>query len=173
MNRVQITKGILPEQLLREAGDVAASAVMMRTNLTSWPPEVVGMSTAILLHDIKGSLADRISEAVRPFVPEHLYQYVWDITYTFGGRLSYLPFHSDGRNKYSMTIYANDTWSPDWAGFFVYEDTDGEFRAILPEFNKAVHFTPPIDHCTVMPNINAPVRKSIQIFVQENLKETK
>jgi Rps23 Pro-64 3,4-dihydroxylase Tpa1-like proline 4-hydroxylase len=136
----------------------------VRTNHRNWSSDVVGMSGPIYLVDLSEELIFRIfTQLVKSFPEFNFSDLRAKATHTFGGRFSFIPWHTDENHILSVTIYLNEVWDRDWGGFFLYENKDG-LGAILPRFNTAVGFKCPMTHCTVMPTINAPLRESIQVF---------
>ena len=89
-------------------------------------------------------------------------------SYNTGGRYSFIPWHDDGNHAFSVTVYLNQVWDRDWAGYFMYERNGSEdIAAILPSFNRAVLFRTPLLHSVSMPNVNAPLRCTLQVFFKE------
>lgn len=138
------------------------------SNLTYWHHDLVGSSSAILLYDLEQSPALRgvVKDSVSKLLPESAVDNVWAMTYTLAGRLCYLDWHADARYQHAITVYLNEEWKDTWAGWLMWKDSQDELRAIKPEFNMAVVMDPPLLHCTAMNNIQAPLRESIQIFVE-------
>lgn len=162
-DRMYVERNFLPLELIRKIKDHSFTTNPSGLNLTNWDIRVVGTSGAIILYhlpdDIKSELKEYLSTKI--VLPN---SQVVDATYTLGSRYSYIPWHGDEGHLMSCTVYLNETWDKDWSGAIVYT-LDGEHRAIYPEFNKAIFFKPPVKHCTVMPNIQAPLRESLQIFL--------
>jgi hypothetical protein len=136
----------------------------LRSNLTHWEANIVGTSGPIFLYELKVELMQEIKDQVCKHLPEDAVPLPWSIQYTVGSRYSYLSWHRDIIYDYSCTIYLNDNWDKEYHGYLIYESPDG-LRAILPEYNTAFFFKPPLHHSTTMPTIQAPLRHSLQIFV--------
>jgi hypothetical protein len=160
---VYVKNNFLPVPLIKEIKTYGTENKPSGINLTEWDPKVVGMSGTIILYSLPAELSSKIMLCVNKLIPKTI-NLIPDITYTLGGRYSYIPWHNDGNHEAAITIYMNDYWDREWAGAFIYKDGD-EYKAIYPEYNKAVFFKSPLDHCTTMPNIQAPLRESLQIFL--------
>lgn len=159
----KITYDVLSNDLIRKIKDIPKTTDTVSTNLTSWVPELIGSSGAILIYHIKDALLEEIRLELL-----HKFQEIKDcklsVAYTLGSRLSYIQWHADHLHKFAITIYVNEYWDRNWSGSFVYQDDDERYISIYPEYNKAVSFTPPVWHASNMPTILAPLRESIQIF---------
>lgn len=164
--KVQIVENVLDIGLIQEIKNYSFSVKECRTNLTSWNPSLISTSGTILLFDLKGELFDKTKNKLIPYFGNDTEDKNWSLIYTLGSRYSWLPWHDDSNHIKSMTVYLNDSWNMDYAGWFLYEEEE-ETKAILPSFNKGVVLTPPINHCTVMPNPQAPLRESLQVFVNK------
>lgn len=163
---VTIQKDVLSVELLaRIKGWVYSQALPLTgTNLDSWDPKLVRLSGAILLRDISGNKKEAILDELKPYFPDgYTDTSKIRVTHTYMGRLAYIPWHDDHTNQLTMTIYLNEVWDKDWAGFFVYEDVFG-MKAVLPKYNTAVIMKPPVEHCVVAPTLDAPLRESLQLF---------
>ena len=163
-----IANDVLPPKLIQEIrGWVEKGEIQLtRCNLDSWPFGVVKFSGAILLRDIHGARKLQLLEALAAFLPADASAEQITITHTYMGRLAYIPWHEDSGYRFSMTLYLNERWERDWAGHLIVEEPEG-LRAILPKFNSAVMFEPPVQHMVAMPSLDAPLRESLQIFVKE------
>lgn len=168
MDRISIYYGVLSKDLIDKIKAFSFSKKEHRVNLTSWTSAVTGFSGAIMLFDLSQELQDEVKKQIETILNLPKAEFVWEIVYTLGGRLSFIPWHDDGDYIRACTIYLNESWDKDWAGMFVYEDGPKEIKAIYPEYNKCVVMYPPIMHTTTMPSINAPLRESLQIFIKHN-----
>ena len=136
------------------------------TNFFSYQPHIVGFSNAVfcfyLDEDIKDAvLTELVSKGFLPYKPKKSHTYI----HLFS-RNSFIPWHDDSRYIYTVTVYLNESWDINLGGLFVYQDGD-ELKCIQPTYNTAVYFVPPIGHTTTVTAINAPLRESLQIFVEE------
>lgn len=161
---VTIQRDFLPDDLIDEIRESCANSKLGGLNLTDWASKVVHTSGPILLYEIQSHLLYRLLLIVKSKVALHDNAHMGYVRYTLGGRFSYIPWHDDGNHKMAVTIYLNKIWNMDWNGYFIYQD-GSEYKAVVPEYNKAVIVKSPVMHCTVMPSIDAPLRESIQIFV--------
>ena len=165
-NKVYIEYNAIPTDLITQIVTYAKAQKSVRTNHTSWRESVIGLSGPIYSIDITDELKVEVQNAVASIFPDfNILSYTMDAAYTLGGRYSYIPWHDDGIHKLAVTVYLNETWDKDWAGCLLYQEQGAnEIKAIYPEFNKAVLISAPIQHTTVMPNIQAPLRVSLQLF---------
>jgi hypothetical protein len=131
---------------------------------------VVGVSNAIfqfvLGEDLRSQIADElIAKEIWPHLPKNWVAYV-----NLFSRSSFIPWHDDGNYVHTVTIYLNERWDYDWGGALLYSLEEPPFEnvsCVYPERNKGVAYTPPLHHSTTLTAINAPMRESLQIFVQE------
>lgn len=163
---IKIIENCISLELISKIREYSYSKKECRTNLTSWNPSLVSTSGTVLLFDLKEMLFNETKKELIKHIGEEHKEEDWSIIYTLGSRFSWLPWHDDGNHKKSMTIYLNDLWEKDFSGWFLYDES-GETKAILPSFNKGILLSPPVNHCTVMPNLQAPLRESLQIFVNK------
>ena len=167
--RPQILHDCLPVNLISEISNCARDVKKHRTNLTSWPSNVVGSSGTILIFDIENDseLFSKLKTALLPIVGQEFGDKEWIFTFALGSYLSFIPWHDDDNHLKSMTIYLNEAWDKNWGGYFLYESEDG-VRAELPTFNKGILFTPPLEHSTTIPSLNAPLRMALQLFINKS-----
>lgn len=135
-------------------------------NLLSWNYNIVLNSGPIILFRINGELHDEVLSFLKSKIKMPNEPYEVNMTFTLGGRYSYIPWHDDSNHLLTVTVYLSEVWDRNWGGAFVYE-SGREFKAIYPEFNKAIYFKPPLQHCTIMPTVEAPFRESLQIFMNK------
>jgi hypothetical protein len=160
---VKITRDVLSDSLIQKIKNYPRICDNLKTNLTDWDPHLIGTSGVILLYYLKNDLLEETKYELIKHFPE-IKDYKFSIAFTLGSRLSYIQWHADQGHKYAITLYVNEYWDRDWGGALIYQDNDETYKAIYPEYNKAVSFAPPIFHATVMPTLLAPVRESLQIF---------
>jgi hypothetical protein len=137
-----------------------------RTNFFSYEPHAVGMSNAIFCFDLDDDIRtivfdELVSKNVLPSTPVKAQSYI----HLFS-RNSFIPWHDDRKYAYTVTIYLNQDWDLNFGGLFVYQDGE-DLKCIPPKYNSAAYFAPPIPHTTTATAINAPLRESLQIFVEE------
>lgn len=169
---VEIIDNALPVDLITDVVNYAKTQLMVRTNHTSWGAEVVGVSGPIYIVDLKDDLRQRIKDHLLLMLPnQKLADKDMIATYNMAGRYSFIPWHDDAHHVFSVTVYLNLKWDDNWAGHFIYERKNSdELVALLPKFNRAVCFEPPVQHYVAMPNVNAPLRCTLQVFF--NSKES-
>lgn len=165
-SRVTTQTNFLPDELIRNIKTECKNSKIHGLNLTDWDPSVVKTSGPILLYTLKDNLLNELLSVIKSkiHIPDaYIINYV---RYTLGGRYSYLPWHDDNNHKLAITIYLNNVWDFNWGGFFIYKE-GLDYKAVIPEYNKAIILEAPLPHCTVMPSIEAPLRESLQIFVDQ------
>lgn len=162
-SNVTITKDVLSNELIQRVKKDAMDPTCLSTNLTSWQPELIGASGAVLIYTIKDDLLKELTSEIAEKFPITK-EYKLTASYYLGSRLSYIQWHTDMPHKFAMTIYVNNHWDKNWSGSFVHRDIDERIIAIYPEYNISVSFTPPVWHASNMPTLLAPLRESIQVF---------
>ena len=166
---IQLVNNVLSQILIDKIFSYAQTQTKVVTNHTLWPSDVVEVSGPIYLINLPLELREEVRQTLAPYLKKAGVENApIDINYTLGGRYSYIPWHDDAKHGFSVTIYLNEVWSNDWGGCFLYKD-GSDIKAVYPEYNTAILFKPPLMHCTVMPTINAPLRKSLQIFFKNEL----
>mgnify|MGYP003111375381 FL=1 len=79
----------------------------------------------------------------------------------------YIPPHADQNHLGGLTIFMNNQWNTAWGGQGVAYD-EGEWIISDVKFNTGVFYRTPIMHCTLPVYKNGQVRRTIQIFFDEN-----
>jgi hypothetical protein len=129
----------------------------------SWDEDIVGVSNPVLVTMVSDEIAKLVFDSLIQKgiidTADNLVclNYIW----THG---SYIPIHTDSGHEFSMTIYLNPEWIVDWGGLFLYEDTDGTYRAIVPKFNTAVLNSEATPHTVTLVANNSPPRVTLQLF---------
>jgi len=131
---------------------------------------VVGVSNAIFQFLLDEGLREKVAnELVAKGVWSHAPKN-WAAYVNLFPRGSFIPWHDDGNYVHTVTIYLNERWDYDWGGALLYSLEEPPFEnvsCVYPERNKGIVYTPPLHHTTTLTAINAPMRESLQIFVQE------
>jgi hypothetical protein len=175
MNRLRTISSTLPLDFIRDVKNFVRTQRVVRTNHTTWgepalPADVaniIGFSGPMYMVELVDALKEQAMKHMAVhFTDINLLDYEADITYVTGGRYSFAPWHNDVIYERSITVYLNEEWDRNWGGCYLYDEDNGEgVRAIYPEFNKAIDITPPLLHATAMPNIQAPLRFSLQYHI--------
>ena len=84
---------------------------------------------------------------------------------------SYIPWHNDGIYSNSITIYLNNKWDYSEGGLFLYKDGN-DIKTIIPSDNLGVIQTGGVEHSTTITNTESPIRKTIQIFLNDKKHNT-
>lgn len=161
-------KDVLSRGLIERIKMAAQGKREHRLNLTSWPANIVDSSGAILLFDMPDDIVASVKEELADIVGREYLDQTWAVTYTLGSRLSYIAWHNDSHQEVACTVYLNNEWNMNWGGCFIYENAADDLRAIYPAFNTGIVLHPPVLHTTTMPTIHAPLRESLQVFVNKN-----
>lgn len=163
--KTTIINEVLSRELISEIKQYPSHVNAVQTNLTAWPGRLVQLSGPIILYTLPDDICSKLRTEINLKTPIPA---EWEMiaTYTLGSRFSYVPWHDDANHLRSLTIYLNEEWDRDWGGMFVYEDED-QLSAVLPSFNRALMFTPPLWHSVSPVTLSAPIRHSIQIFWNE------
>lgn len=162
---IQIKKDVLSLNLIKDIKQYIAETKIHKSSYLDWDQSVVRQSAPVFIHDLNKTFNDVIiKEVLKKFNLDN--NVTMDINYFGWTKLSYIPWHDDSQVDYGMTIYLNETWHPDWGGFFAYVDNN-EIKCIQPEYNKGILLTAPTKHCVFTTNLEAPIRETIQIFIRK------
>lgn len=136
-------------------------------NFFNFIPELVGISNAVFRFDLDNDLRsvvakELIEKEMLASEPKKWQAYIHLFT-----RESFLPWHDDKGYVHTVTVYLNPMWEYNWGGAFMYMPGPDDIRAMYPKFNTGVCFDPPMLHCPSITAGNAPMRESLQIFVEE------
>lgn len=137
-----------------------------KTNFFNWGSNVIGVSNAIFVFDLPEELKKEVETEL---LNKNIFEQVpkkWFCSVFLMSRHSNIPWHNDEKYKFTCTIYLNKEWDSNHGGYFMYEDGE-ELKAIIPTYNNAVSFAPPLKHTSVLTSNYAPLRESLQIFVEE------
>ena len=137
-----------------------------KTNFFSWGGGVIGNSNAIFAFELDAELKQAVAKELSNKGIFNKVPKVWKANIYLMSRNSFIPWHDDGGHKFTCTAYLNKEWHPDLGGYFIYQDGEDK-KALVPEYNMAVSFVPPIGHTCSITASNAPLRESLQIFVSE------
>lgn len=163
-NMISVIDNFFPETLYSSINEYAIRAFysgehIFKTNY-SWNENVVLDSAPVLIHAADGKVAEDIRETV--FQKTGVTN-IKDIMFYYWTRNSFIPWHDDAHKKSAITIYLNDTWDPNWGGYFLYEQNK-DIKCIIPQRNKAIHNDAHLRHCTTPVTHNGFVRSTIQLF---------
>jgi hypothetical protein len=135
-----------------------------------WDPDIVEESAPVVCFNLDGdrlNMVQSILEAKGVYNPETdlplqeaggAMIYLW----TKG---SYIPVHSDGTYAKAMTIYLNEDWSFNDGGMFNwYEQSQNEWKAVLPSFNMGMLNDTLQLHGTSMVTSRDKTRITLQVF---------
>jgi len=132
-----------------------------------WNNNIVKDSFPVLIHGIYkdselfAKVREQIEKKTKLVVNDH------DIMIYYWTRFSYIPWHEDENYGGTLTVYLNEEWLPDWGGYFMYEDSKQEIRAILPKRNFGLLQQGGIRHSTTPVNYDGGMRMSIQVFLDK------
>lgn len=134
-----------------------------------WPEDLIkdveGYAKLIILHE---------EEAVNPIINKCIELFNtsrnpsdYSITYYEGESKFGLNWHTDSAYRASVSIYLNDDWDDDYGGYFVCR-MEGEklTTAIKPDLGMSVFQRGKIRHGVTATRHDAPIRKSIQVFIR-------
>lgn len=164
---MQVYNDILSKELFDGLRQFSRKTKLVNTNLTQWHPGVIGWSTPIICQEVPYDLLMQCKAELGRLVDEKYRDLDWKATVHLGSRLSYLPWHNDASHKINITAYLHERWDLDHAGYFLYEDAPGWFRAIWPKPNLGLIYETPMMHSVALASVNAPLRESLQIFINE------
>lgn len=165
-----IVEDALSDELFKDLRAYSRKTKLMNTSTTKWHVSLVGWSTPIMCWPLKGKLLERCRKELKKHVNTEMRKSEWVATLHVGGIMSYIPWHTDAHHKVNITIYLNDDWNPDYHGYFLYDDggaARGEWKAITPRRNLALIYETPLLHSVALSSVRAPLRESLQIFINE------
>lgn len=167
MPTIQFFENIFEERfctfLLNNARDQLSQGNSFSRSNFHWNPDIRNSSAVVLVRDYDQAISTIIlSEATKAGLVEHSNYQVMNYAWT---RLSYIPWHNDGRHSEAITIYLNHEWDRDWGGLFLYEDDHRSLRACAPRFNCGLKNSGKVQHSTTPVSLDAPEpRFTVQIF---------
>jgi hypothetical protein len=164
---LKITQNVLSADLLKSLYVYTRDGRQpSRTNFFGWKEIVVGTSSAIFSFKIEDALKKQVAqELIEKGIFEKEPQ-EWTANIHLMSRGAFIPWHDDANHKASCTIYLNSQWDHNWGGYFLYEER-GVTKALTPTYNMGVSFVAPLLHTCTLTAINAPLRESLQIFVDK------
>jgi hypothetical protein len=162
---MRLVENVFSDELLAKLKKLSRSGKSHRSNLTDWPDKVIGWSGGIIIFDLDEELLTEVKAQAEPYVPSHCAKGTWHATIHLGTRMSYIPWHNDDAHIFNITVYLNTNWTREHAGYFIYADDDGCLKAVLPKYNLGLFYPPPIMHTVALSNFQAPLRESLQIFI--------
>lgn len=162
------------DQLL--SANFKKTPVRMWSNF-AWPQHIVKDSTAVFilvtpqefLSEIQNCL-ERLSifnpETDFPFVNEDNPDYCsLCLTYIWTPH-SYIPVHSDGKHRKTVTIYCNQSWSAEKGGILQWFDTEkNAWQEVVPSCGTVVLNDKDEMHATTPVQTRGEFRISLQIFL--------
>lgn len=153
-------------------------------NINLWESGIVHRSSPVLVHSIEQAFSDALLAELHergklPYRHEGVpvMFYAWPAG-------SYIPWHSDFIDKYSMTVYLNQAWKPDHGGAFCWQDwglgierhdwsaPPLQCQMIRPRFNAYALMTDAEWHAVTMTTPDAPPRLTLQMFLPRPRAET-
>lgn len=164
---MELYRDILSKELFEGIRQFSRKTKLVNTNLTQWDGSVNGWSTPIICQELPYDLVVKCKGELGELVPAKYRDLRWIANVHLGSRLSYIPWHNDADHKFNITVYLHQRWELEHAGYFIYEDAPGWFRAILPEPNLGLVYEAPLMHSVALASIQAPLRESLQIFINE------
>ena len=137
-----------------------------RIHKHTWNPRVAGKSPGVIaIFNIEDPLRTMISNTLQRFLQED--EEVSCVMYYEWNQLSQINWHNDGRKKAAITVYLNETWDPDFGGFFCWREDSETARLFVPQFNSAVIVRGNPFHHVSLISPYAPVRKTLQVWIRE------
>lgn len=161
-------KNFLPQDLFTEVAQYAKTAYFSNSHIfksnACWSPHIVLDSFPVLIHNLNKD--SEIYNKIHSTVCSKVDIKIKEILFYYWTRYSYIPWHNDEHKPKAVTLYINETWDPNWGGYFMYDDGNG-VKAIYPEPNSAVCNDSHTLHCTTPVTYTGSVRATIQIFGEE------
>lgn len=168
---MRVVKDFLHPKTLQRLRRYSRETREMRCSITSWPKGVVGILGPVMQFDLDGELADAIKgEVIDTHHLEPYHDHTWSISVHLMSRLSYIPWHNDQQKVVNITVYLNPEWDADNQGYFIYDD-EGVLKAIVPQCNLGLIYETPLMHTVSLVNACAPMRESLQIFINRPVEQ--
>jgi Rps23 Pro-64 3,4-dihydroxylase Tpa1-like proline 4-hydroxylase len=160
------------------------------TNQEKWDHNIIVLDSAVVhIHAIPEDHS--LSNKVRSVVEETLKVKTKNVMCYYWMPGSHIPWHNDGIYPGGISIYLNESWDKNHGGLFLYmdynnynkavnddkdddddDDDDDDhtptIKAIVPEQNLAVYQKGGRMHATTATTSSSPVRKTLQIFLEES-----
>lgn len=164
---MEVYNDILSHELFDGLRQFSRRTKLVNTSLTQWHSDIIGQAAPIIMQELPYDLLTRCKAELGPLVPARYRDLPWIGSIHLGSKLSYIPWHNDATHKFNITAYLHTRWDLEHAGYFIYEDAPGWFRAIWPKPNLGLVYETPMMHSVALASINAPLRESLQIFINE------
>ena len=163
---MKLFKNVLKETTLKDLSDELTLSVnknVWGSNRRFWPQQLLKNNQGtVSVKPLIGELKNKILNDIKLIIPKtkstNINLYIWDVG-------SGISIHNDTGYVFASTIYLNTKWHGDDGGWFIWQDDDQSWKAILPEYNTLVlnesnqlHTVTPISH------LASEVRVTLQIF---------
>jgi Rps23 Pro-64 3,4-dihydroxylase Tpa1-like proline 4-hydroxylase len=168
MNPLKVYDSVFSAELLEKlSAFTRVGSHPSRVNFFNWNPQIVQSSNAIFFFDLSDELKEQVIDELikKEVIKAKPKKFAANVA--LYSRQSFIPWHDDRTHLFSITVYLNKEWNIDWGGYFVYEDENKELKAIPPIFNNCIAFDTPLNHSVFLTNLNAPLRESLQLFIDE------
>ena len=141
-----------------------------KSNKERWPKllfdGIKGYFDTYIIYDedLRSIIIDKCVNLYGTTSDENLY----GIVYHESHEESAINWHEDGIYNGAVTFYFNDEWNRDYGGYFIYQKNNDEvMTAIQPIGNTSVYIQNEVLHAVTPVRKDAPVRKSIQVFIRD------
>jgi len=142
----------------------------LQKSKTFWNYEIIQWSNDVLIHKLPTDSLE--FDLIRKDIDNlNLGFNVKGIMYYYWQPGSYIPWHNDGIYSNSITIYLNNKWDYSKGGLFLYKDGK-DIKTIIPSDNLGVIQTGGVEHSTTITKTESPIRKTIQIFLNQEKQNT-
>ena len=168
---VSVRENFLPVELYQQVNEYSKELLFKKPTTHNflthhwWQPQLVLDSFPIITHKASSDLP--FYSELKDFVETFSGFNADIISFYFGTTFSYFPWHNDGKRDGAMTIYLNDIWDENWGGYYLFNETDNDIRAIPIKPNLVIMSRGPVRHSTTAVNKTADIRRTIQIFLSE------
>jgi len=149
--------------LLKEIDQYASNKINERTWRTSqgWPQNIKRFTSPISILELPDHflipIRERYRKVSKKFYAEVATYYIWPPG-------SYIGWHSDSTYSFTSTTPLNEKWDKDHGGIFLYEDSRGNIKGILPVHNKCVINMNALKHTVTMLTPDASLRRTLLVF---------
>jgi hypothetical protein len=143
----------------------------------AWPRHIVKDSTAVFIFVTPQEFLNEIQSCLErlsifdsrkdfPFINEENPNYCSLCLIYVWTPHSYIPVHSDGMHRKTVTIYCNDMWSPEKGGILQWFDPEkNAWQELVPACGTVVFNDQDEKHATTPVLTQGEFRISLQIFL--------
>jgi hypothetical protein len=148
------------------AEDILSTQEILSSDIIDdWQAQLNTSSGRINTYHINSKIDSELYEIISKKIKKSFEMEIKGSSFYFWLNNSNINWHNDSGHKAAATIYLNKIWDKNWGGYFIYEN-DNKLGIEIPKYNKCIFQSGGIEHATTPVDKNAPIRKSLQIFLK-------